>query len=217
MENEKSKIGIALLALVFALVVGMWVFSPMEVTVTGTGKVSVPATSATFNVTVVAANDSANESLNEVRTKVSKIKEVLGEIGIGAGDISESQVTITPAAAITAGSKGYQAASTMSVKTRNVAQVGEIMVNMYASGAIVVSQPIVSVEDVTKLEQEALDEALTNARASLKNTVGIRPIKKVVAIEQASSGESATTTKAIDGNDKQFEVVKAVSVTYRVW
>lgn len=217
MENEGSKVGIALIAVIFALVVGMWVFSPMEVTVTGTGKVAVPATSATFNVTVVSAKDSANESLNEVRGKVNKIKEVLGEIGVGAADISESQVTITPAAAVTEGAKGYQATSTMSVKTRNVAQVGEIIVNMYATGAVVVSQPVVSVEDVNKLEQEALDGALEQAKASLKNTVGFRPIRKIVAIQQASSGESATATKAIDSNDKQFEIVKAVSVTYRVW
>jgi len=217
MENEGSKIWLVLIGVVFALVVGMWVFSPMEVTVVGTGKVSVPATSASFNVTVVASNESANEALSQVREKVDKIKGVLAEIGIGSSDISESQVTITPAAVVTEGAKGYQATSTMSVKTRNVAQVGEIVVNMYATGAVVVSQPVVSVEDATKLEQEALDEAMESARESLKNTVGLRPIRKMVAIEQASSGDSATATQAIDSNDKQFEIVKAVSVTYRVW
>lgn len=217
MENEGNKIWLVLIGVVFALVLGMWVFSPTEVTVTGIGQVSVPATSASFNVTVVSSKDSANEALSDVRSKVNKIKEVLSQINIVSSDISESQVAITPAAAVTAGAKGYQATSTLSVKTTNVAMVGEIVVNMYATGAVVVSQPVVAVEDASDLEQEALDEAMDNARESLKKTVGLRPILKVIAIEQASSGNTATTTKAAAEGKGEFEVVKAVSVTYRVW
>ena len=206
------------LTVIVAVVFGMWVFSPTKVVVTGTGKVSVPATSSTFNVTVSATNDSANGALTDLRAKVNAVKKTLSDINIGADNITETQVTLNPAAAVVANAKGFQAMSTLTVKTANVAMASEIVVNMYASGATIVSQPVVSVEDQSKLEQQALKDALAQAKASLNDTVGyLRPIRKIIGIEQASSGNTATTTKAVTEGSGEFEVVKAVSVTYRVW
>lgn len=205
------------IAIIFSVIFGMWVFSPMEVIVTGTGKISVPASTATFNVTVASSKDSANDSLIDLRAKIDAVKKTLANINIGAENITESQVTLTPAAAVVANGKGFQAVSTLTVKTVNVPMVAEIMVNMYASGATVVSQSVVSVEDEAKLEKEALKDALKQAKASLSDTVGFRPIKKIVSIQQASSGNSATSTKIVEDNKGSVEVVKAVSVTYRVW
>lgn len=217
METDKTKmwkIGLMILAVV---ALGMWVFSPTEVVVTGIGKVSVPATSATFNVTISTTSDSANAALTDLRAKVAAIKKTLSDINIGADNITETQVSLTPAAAVVASAKGFQAMTTLTVKTSNVVMASEIVVNMYASGATIVSQPVVSVEDQAKLEAEALREALKNAKSNLGQTVGLRPIRKVVGIEQASSGNTATSLKVAKDNKGAFEVVKAVSVTYRVW
>lgn len=217
MELENKKIWLIGLAVIVSVVFGMWVFSPTEVVVTGTGSVSVPATSATFNVTVNAISDSASGALADLRAKVMTVKKTLAEISITADNITETQVTLTPAAAVVASAKGYQAMTTLSVKTANVAMAGEMIVNMYASGATIVSQPVVSVENQDKLEKEALSDALKDAKASLNETVGIlRPIRKIVGIQQASSGNVATTTK-VENNQGSFEVTRAVQVTYRVW
>ena len=48
MEENGRKWWIIGLAVIAVVALGMWVFSPTEVTVTGIGKVSVPATSATL-------------------------------------------------------------------------------------------------------------------------------------------------------------------------
>jgi uncharacterized protein YggE len=217
METDKNKIWLVGLAVIVAIVFGMWVFSPTEVIVTGTGKVSVPATSATFNVTVNAIADSASGALTDLRSKVMTVKKTLGEISIAADNITETPVMITPAAAVVANTKGYQAMTTLSVKTTNVDMAGEMVVNMYASGATIVSQPVVEVEDEDKLEAEALKEALKKAKVSLNETVGLlRPIRKIVGISQATSGNVATATK-VENNQGSFEVIKAVQVTYRVW
>lgn len=205
------------LAVIVSAVMGMWIFSPTEVVVTGTGKVSVPATSATFNVTISTTGASANVALTDLRTKVAAVKKTLTDINIGADSITETQVTMTPAAAVVASATGYQAMTTLTVKTANVTMAPEIVVNMYASGATIVSQPVVSVDDQLALEKEALKAALAQAKASLSETVGFRPIRKIVGIQQASSGNVATTTKTVADNTGEFEVVKAVSVTYRVW
>jgi uncharacterized protein YggE len=218
MEIDNKKVGVVALAIIAFIAIGMWVFSPTDVVVTGVGKVSVPANSATFNVTVNAINDNANDALKDLRAKVEAIKNTLTEINVAASDISETQVTLTPAAAVVASAKGFQAMTTLSVKSTNVRMISDIVVNMYASGATLVSQPVVSVEDQEKLEAQALKEALKKAKDNLGQTVSIlHPIRKVVAIEQASSGNTATTTKAVEGSDSEFEVVRAVSVTYRVW
>ena len=217
MEVDNKKLWIVGLAFIVVVVFGMWVLSPTEVIVTGTGKVSVPATSASFNVTVTAVNDSASVALTELRNKVGNIKKVLGDINIGDENIAETQVTLTPSAAVVAGAKGFQAMETLTVKTTNVAMAAEMVVNMYASGATLVSQPVVSVENQEKLESEALDEAMKKAKASLKETVGFRPIRKIIGIQQASSGSTATSTMAGNDNKGAFEVIKAVQVTYRVW
>ena len=216
METDK-RIWLVGLAVIAACVFGMWVLSPTEVVVTGTGKVSVPATSATFNVTVSATNDTPNAALADLRTKVVSIKKTLSDIQIGPENVSETQVTLTPAAAVVASAKGFQAMETLTVKTSNVAMASEMVVNMYVSGATIVSQPVVAVEDQQKLEKQVLKDALSDAATNLSDTVGLRLIHKVIAIQQASSGETATTTKVASDNKGEFEVTKAVQVTYRVW
>jgi len=219
MENSFFKKAILIsLAIVFGVMFGMWVFSPTEVVVTGTGKVSVPASNVTFNVTLNSANDDSGVALAYLSTKIVEVKRVLSSMGITADNLTETQVTITPAAAIVAGMKGYQAMMTITVKMTNVKTANDVVVSMYKNGATLVSQPVVTVEDETQLEQMALADALKNAKQNLNNTVGfLRPIRKVVAIEQPSSGNVATTTKTMEGRNGEFEVLKAVSVTYRVW
>ena len=218
METEGKNIWLIGFLVIVAVVFGMWIFSPTEVIVTGVGTVSVPATSATFNVTLTAVNDSASEALNELRRKVDNVKKSLSDIGVTTDSITETQVSMTPSAAVVPNTKGFQSMTTLIVKIDNVPMVGEIVVNMYASGATLVSQPVVTVENQEKLEQEAFNMALDKAKANLKATVGLRPIRKMLGIEQASSGSTATATKLSSAdNTTTFEVVKAVSVTYRVW
>lgn len=199
------------------MVFGMWVFSPTEVVVTGIGSVSVPATTATINVTVSVSNDSSGDALATLRTKTDTIKKKLTDMNIGPEYITETPVTLTPAAAIVPNAKGFQALTTLTVKTSNVSLAPDVVVNMYESGATVVSQPVVSIVDQDVLEKQALREALKKASASLSDTVGFRPIRKIIGIQQASSGNTATTTKTTADNSGEFEVTRAVSVIYRVW
>lgn len=217
MEIDSKKVWLIGLAVIVSVAFGMWVFSPSEVVVTGIGRVSVPATSATFNVTLTSVKDSANDALSDLRAKVEITKKSLNDIYITAENITETQISLVPASTVVTSAKGFQAMVTLNVKTSNVALAPEMVVNMYASGATIVSQPVVTVENQEKLEREAMKEALKQASSNLGDTVGFRPIRKVIGIQQASSGNVATVTKTSDDKKGEFEVVKAVSVTYRVW
>jgi uncharacterized protein YggE len=216
MENT-SKVWLVGLAVIVSIVFGMWVFSPTEVVVSGIGKVSVPATAATFNVTVSVSGDTAATALVALKASTDNLKSKLSVLNIIADNVTETPITVTPAAAVVANAKGFQALTTLTVKMNNITAVPEVVAAMYESGATLVSQPVVSVEDQSKLEKEALEEALSQARKNLNDTVGLRPIKKIIGIEQASSGNVATVTKATPDNVSEFEVSRAVAVTYRVW
>jgi uncharacterized protein YggE len=216
-DSQKKYLMIGL-ALIVTVVFGMWAFSPTEVVVTGVGRANVSATSATFNISLSSINQNSADALDDLRKKSANIKAVLAENYITADNVTETQITLTPAAAIVVNASGYQATTTLTAKTSNVAIVADTIVKMYGAGAAIVSQPIVVVENQEVLEQEAFKEALKNAKKSLGDTVGpLRLIRKMVGIQQASSGNVATATKTEGANQDVFEVVKAVSVTYRVW
>lgn len=217
METNSRKYWIIGLVVIVCAVFGMWIFSPTEVVVTGTGKVSVPASTATFNVTLNSVNDNPDVAVKELETKVANIKKVLASVNIAADNVTETPLTLTPAAAIVASAKGYQAMTTLSVKMSNVAAAPQVVVSMYANGATLVSQPVVSVDDPSSLEKQALSQALKQARQNLGTTVGFRPVAKIIGIQQASSGNTATSTKTSEGSNGAFEVTKAVQLTYRVW
>ena len=194
----------------------MWVLSPTEVTATGVGKVRLPASEAILSVTLASSADDAKTVDSEIKKKVTAINSALTEVEM-VGDVSQSVVNIVPAATVVAGAKGYQGVKTMTLRIKDVNSVGEVIAKLYDNGASVVSQPIIGVENEEVEAKAALEDALANARANLKRTVGpLRIIRKVVDIQQASTGSSASLA-VTTGDKTEVEVSRAVSVVYRVW
>lgn len=215
----------AILGIAIGGFVWYWVTNPLIVTVTGTGKVSVPATAATIGVSVGTISPEVGGALSDLRVKVDKIKTLLTDGDFGVTDIIESQIQLTPASMVVAGAEGFQAMLTMNVKTSYVSQVGDLVVNLYQSGATVVDQPVVSVENQEDLEKEALNQALKESEKNLNEIAvkKLKPIRKILSMEQASSGTTAAGIKQVESGDEMavvngtFEVVRAVSSTYALW
>jgi uncharacterized protein YggE len=207
----------------------VWVSSPMLITVTGTGEVSVPATNATLSLTLSSTDNSISAAVTSLNTKADAMRQFLITKGVSESDIAQSQVTAVPAGLITAGASGFQARISMAAKTTHVSDVSSLVADLYTNGALVVAQPVLSVENQSKLDQEALDMALKDANSQvfkmgLKNW---KIIKKVVSISQVSSPTTSTsTTKADSATENEntvaalngvFKILKAVSVTYKLW
>jgi uncharacterized protein YggE len=222
----------ALLGLAGVIVVGFlwtWVTSPMILTVTGNGEVSVPAEAATVTFSLSASGQSAAAAAAGVKAKAANIGEVLMASGITEEDIYETQVSVVPVAAMIQGGTGYQASISMGAKTVHVSSVNDLVSTLYSSGATIVSQPIVSVENESDLEQEAFNEALRDAKnnagkIALKN---FKFIRKIVAMTQITSPTTTTVTSKADiltSTDSEaaalngvFKIRKTVSVTYKMW
>ncbi len=217
------------IAAVVLLIIWTYVSSPLVVTVTGSGEVSVPATNATVSFTLSATDSSIGAAVASVQSKAVLMRTFLQTSGVAEGDIAESQVTAVPSALITAGAGGFQATISMAAKTTHVSNVGNLVSDLYTNGALVVAQPILSVENQDKLDQEALDSAMKDAKSQAEK-IGMsnwKFIRKIVSISQASSPSTSTSTTRADtlttannstaATNGVFKIVKAVSVSYKMW
>ncbi|MBU1322468.1 SIMPL domain-containing protein, partial [Patescibacteria group bacterium] len=207
------------LAVIFGVFIITWINSPLVVTVTGTGELSVPATSATVSFTVSASDASPQGAMDQVKTKASNLRRVLQSTGIEEKEIMESQVTAVPAAAYVAGATGYQASITMGAKSLNVAGVDALVSQLYSNGAIVVAQPVLSADKQSELEAQAMNEAMADAKKQANDLAkkNLKLIKKIVLITQASSASTATVTSKTESLGNEFKIAKAVQVSYKMW
>jgi len=218
-----------LTVVIFVVLFWTWVSSPMLVTVTGTGEASVAAQEATVSFSLSASDSSAIGAISQVKGKIQAIKNLLKTSGISEEDIFESQLQVVPASAVVQGATGFQAVVSMAAKTVHVASVSDLVSSLYINDAVVVSQPVLSSGEKGKLEEEALDKAMKDAKTqagkiALKNW---KFIKKIVAVTQASSGSTSTVTSKADVVTESqsqeaalngvFKIVKAVSVSYKMW
>jgi len=229
MSDGLKKVLTYALAATILLIVWIYVSSPLVVTVTGSGEVSVPATNATVSFTLSQSDNSIGGAVSGVSAKADQMRQYLISKGVGEGDIAQSQVTEVPAALVTAGASGYQATISMAAKTIHVTDVNNLVTDLYTNGALVVAQPVLSVENQNKLDQQALDAAMADAKSQAA-TIGNsnwKFIRKIISISQASSASTSTSTTKADtltsannataASNGVFKIVKAVSVSYKMW
>lgn len=224
-----KKLFISFFLVAILIFLWQWINSPMLVTVTGTGEASVPATNATISFTFSSSAGTPQEAISNINAKALSFREFLKTKGIAEGDIAEGQVTAVPAGLVTQGAQGYQANISMAAKTIHVTDISSLISDLYVNGALVVSQPILSVEDQDKLEEDALDVAMRDAKDQA-GAIGIKNLKfirKIVAVSQATSSNTSTATTKADAlteansataaSNGVFKIVKAVSVSYKMW
>jgi uncharacterized protein YggE len=224
-----KKLLLGIVGLVLAVLIWFWLANPMVVTVTGTGQVSVPATNATLSFTLSASDASIQGAVTSAQSKADTLRNYLISKGISESDIAQTQVTAVPSGLVTAGAAGFQATISMAAKTVHVTDIGSLISDLYSNGALVVGQPVLSVEDQDSLDQEALSAAMKDAasQAAKIGTGNWRFIRKIVSVSQISSPSTSTsTTKAdtltgansdIAAQNGVFKIVKAVSVSYKMW
>jgi len=229
MSFDFKKILMVVGSLIVVLILWVYVSSPLVVTVTGTGEVSVPATNATVSFSLSANDGSIGAAVASVQNRASLIRTFLMQNGVAEEDIAESQVTAVPAALVTSGATGFQATISMAAKTTHVSSVGNLVSDLYTNGALVVAQPVLSVENQDKLDQQALDSAMKDAK-SQAGKIGLsnwKFIRKITSINQASSPTTSTSTTRADtltsagssvaATNGVFKIAKAVSVSYKMW
>lgn len=217
---------LAVLALIFAY---SWITSPMVVTVLGSGEVSSKAETATLTFSIMSTADNPQSAITSLKSTSEKIKQTLSTNGIPESDIFESQVQVLPASAVVNGATGFQATTSMGIKTDKLNSLGGLINNLYSLGAVVVSQPVLTVGNIEALEKEAYNLAIKDAKkkANALAFSNWKLIKKIVLIEQSQTQPTSTVTskadtvsqaeKNISPDDGLIKIKKVVSVSYKLW
>ena len=210
------------LLLIPAFFLWMWATNPMVVVVDGIGEVEVPATSALLTYSVLGQGADPTSAINDVNNKVIATEVVLQNVG--QGDISKSQVQVAPSAA-----GGYQAVISVGAKTADISTLQDLISRLYAAGAIVVSQPILSINEPEAYEDQAFNLALKDAKqkAGVLGNKNWRFIRRMTGISQTGASSTSTSTKGADSdtetgnpetiNSAVFKVSQAVTVSYKMW
>lgn len=220
-----------LIAGVFVVGVFFWVWanSPMIVTVVGTGEVTSKAETATMTFTISQNSDSPQNASTAVKESSTKIKSGLNTTGIPASDIFESQTVVLPSSAVTQGATGFTASISMGIKTKQISNLDRITNSLYSNGAVVVTQPILSVGNISDLEKQAYDLAVKDAKKKAGGIAlsNLKLFRKIVLIEQSTTQPTSTvTTKAdtasqvknnLSPDDGLIKISKVVSVSYKMW
>ena len=197
-----------------------WVSSPVITTVTGSGEVSVAADSAIVTFTLTATNTDPSLAVATVKDKVKAMNDMLTiNWGVQEADIYESQITVLPT------TDGMQAAITVGLKTAQVPRVGELVASLYKNGAVYVSQPVLSVENIDDYENQALNEALKDSKSKINklSLKKLKLIKKIVSIDQSVSESTSTVSSNLAESEDYavqsgvIKIQKAVAVSYMMW
>ncbi len=212
---------------VLVLSFGWWyVSNPITISVSGSGKVVVPASSATSSVTVAATGVDAPSAIATLNSKIVSVRQAMIKGNVTEDNIAQSQPQVTPAALVVAGATGYQATVTIAFKTKYVSDLSNLTSQLYAAGATVVSQATYLAENQEDSERGAMEEAMKMAEKDAKYFArkNWKIIRKIVAVEQASSGTSSqAAVKDSTSKDEMVianggvQIAKAVQVTYRMW
>lgn len=201
-----------------------WITSPLVITVTGLGEVSIPAENAVVTFSMAVSRSNPDEATKEVKNNVNRVKESLQSLSIGDSDIYVSQATVTPQE-----DGNFISTVSMGLKLNQITNLDTVTSSLYGLGAVQVSQPQLSVNDSKKLEQEAYDIALKDAKSkasavALKN---LKLFRKIVLIQESQTPVATSITKEANSVDEAelnvtegenlIKFSKVLSVSYKMW
>ena len=190
------------------------------ITVTGTGSVTAVPDDAQLSFGVESRGGTAQAALAANGDAMRKVISALR--GAGARKLVTQWVGVWPASEGNGTSSGYTASNSVSA-TIGVARAGEVIDAAVAAGANQVSGPDMSAADAKRLYQQALGNAVADARAhaeALAKATG-RTLGAVTTIAESGSSEpmpmyraaadAVSSTPVVGG---QQETTATVTVTF---
>jgi hypothetical protein len=166
-----TRICIAVVVLALALsVVGCDEESEKDlrtITVQGAGQVSVVPDEARFNVSIVKDTGDPKSALAQASNVSNAVLAVLKKGGLSEKEIRTSTASVVPRTSYSGGMSrtvGYRGQVTIDVKTEKLGEVGTLMAAAVKAGASKVNGPRFSVSLDNKARQDALVEAIKDAR-----------------------------------------------------
>ena len=148
--------------------------------VTGEGKVSAAPDTALVMVGVSASGSTVKAAQDQLNTNINKVSEAVKKLGIEEKDIQTTNYNINPNYDFREADQkitGYSASTNLAIKVRIIDQANSVIDAATASGANQVGGISFDVSDRTKLENEAREKAVANAKSKAENAAKIAGFK----------------------------------------
>lgn len=136
--------------------------------VSGEGKVTMVPDIAVVSAGVTAQGATVTKVQQEINTKINAVNAAVKKLGIDEKDIKTSYYNISPTYDYSASTQritGYQAHSNLTIKVRKIDTVNGVIDAATAQGANEVGGVRFDVDDKTKAENQAREQAVADAKA----------------------------------------------------
>ena len=204
---------------------------PNTISVSGTGTAKGSPDIATVNIGVMTRNDDPTKAVSENNAKMNAIMGSMKELGIEAKDIQTTNFSIHAEQQYDQKGKitnvNYVANNGVSITVRDLNKVGDVLGKSVSSGANSINGVNFGMSDPEKLQTQARDKAMANAKAKAEQMAKAAgtSIDKVMTISEVSYDSpsplalNAGVARALDVESVpvsagQFEVRVEVSVVY---
>lgn len=211
--------------------IGAGVAPANTITVSGHGEaVAVPGI-ATFTFSVVSDKSTVAAAQDEATTKANALTDYLVGAGVDKKDIQTSDYSVQPqydypqiqcirypcpgSAPVL---RGYQVRHTTTVKVRDTAKAGDLLAGVGSKGATEVSGLNFTFDDPSKVQDEARDEAIADAKQKadvLAKQLGVS-IVRVTAFSESAGGYPMPYAYGMGGATNQAKDMAAVAPTISV-
>lgn len=162
------------------------------ITVSGTGRVNAAPDQATINIGVQISAPTLQEATKQASDAMTKVLDAIKAQGVDAKDIQTSSYNVNPLTDYREGQTpkvtGYQVMNIVTVRVRNLDNVGKVLDAGMGAGANFLGGVFFGIGDATKHENEARTAAVKNATEIaqvLATAAGVK-VGKVVAISEGT-------------------------------
>ena len=204
---------------------------PNTISVSGSGLAKGSPDIAAVNIGVMTRNDDPSKAVSENNAKMNAIIGAMKELGVEGKDIQTTNFSIHAEQQYDQKGKitsvSYVANNSVSITVRDLNKVGEVLGKSVSSGANAINGVTFGVSDPEKLQTQARDKAMANARAKAEQMAKASgaTIDKVMTISEESYNNPppiafgagvarAADVESVPVSAGQFEVSVQVNVVY---
>lgn len=139
-----------------------------QIAVSGIGSVTVPPTTASLSITIIATGPTAALASEDNARTSKAVRDALGRSELKPADIKGSSLAVGPRWDFEEGRKpkrsAYEATNTIKVETENLNALGAVIDIALAAGASEISDVSFSSREIESARASALTKAVTAAR-----------------------------------------------------
>ena len=224
-NNKKTKILIFLVVILAGLFVYFnFLNKPTLITIVGVGRATAKPQQVKFSVAVINSSVSSTQAITENIRIVNDLISVLKQNGVAENDITSSYVRLVPSGTT---QLTYQAVNSIDAVLKDLSKFDGLVIQLYGSGAISVSNIVFTTADSQTMEKEAVALAIKEAKLrgkelakatgkSLGRMVSVATGEVGEAGAVSGSGSTQDVSGAFQASPSQIQITRQASIVFEL-